>query len=255
MDLFETYSATSNGLKLLSINVQSPPKARAQQLAKAIVSLSPNVLVLSELSSGDGSELLIQLLYQSYYSSNWLKPSKNEYSSAILVKNLDYRHLGFSAPYGKERIRFTRVKISGKNICIVGLYVPALNAANMAKRVKYFKTLEILIRKFKDKYNDPLIVTGDINSISEDHKPMYGRFMEEGFTFYKMMSRFSLIDFCSTMHDTQQYSWYSLEGDGQLLDNTFVSKSIISELVLCDIEKSFLRDKLSDHCGILVEGL
>lgn len=256
MGLFTQPSEVEKGIRILAINVQSPPKERALRLANEISDLNPNVIVLSELSNADGSQVLLDNLY-SYgrYDIFWERPEKNSYAVAVCVRGLQPLKIPTAEMEDANRIQVLRIKIAGQEICLVGVYVPALNYANIYKRSSFFSNLRSELIKLRSTNGGEIILVGDVNAISSRHVPSIYTFAQEGYPLDAIIKDLDLIDLFQTRPQNQEHTWFSPDGSSrQLLDNCFISSTLDSQIKKCEVIHSFRTGKFSDHSAILVEG-
>ena len=256
MDLFSQSSEVQNGLRLLAINVQSPPKERALGLAKEISALNPNIIVLYELSNADGSQMLLDDLYRyARYDIFWERPEKNGYAVAVCIKGLQALKFPIAEKENVTRIQVLQVGIAAQDIYLVGVYVPALNHANIFKRSSFFSNLRSELTKLKNTNGGRIILVGDVNAISPRHIPPIYAFAQEGYPLETIITDLDLTDLFQTRPQKQEYTWFSPDGSvRQLLDNCFISSTLDSQIKKCEVLHSFRTGKYSDHSAILVEG-
>lgn len=237
-------------MKALFLNVQSPPPPRAGQLAAALAGEENDFMVLSELSSGKGSSELVKQISAAGYSVHWIKPDGREYSVALAIRaEIPQRPLRWSAEYGTARAQFALVRVDGVEHCIGGVYAPSLNPGNLAKRSRFFHSMEGLL-SHAVRSGRPLLFGGDINEIPPWHSPLIQYYADEGFPFHRRLPELGLVDLARKYLPTRTYSWFDYRGAGQLLDGAFVSAAHENLVTEYRIDPSFLSSGLTDHCGL-----
>lgn len=255
MDIFSVSQPENLGFSIFALNVQSPPLKRAKLLVDEIIKKNAEVLVLSELSHGEGSIYLVDSLkhfagYECYFDA----PEKGNYSVAICVKNCKAKETQI---FNDSRIRGIKVITNHEHkreLIIIGVYAPSLNEKNREKRLTFFRNLWKYFKSLSSKDISSVILIGDVNSISPNHYPKYSGFTKEGFPLYLTTEKFELIDLFQSNAD-QIYTWNSPDRRVfQLLDNCYVAKPLRTEINDFYVLDSFRKEKLSDHSAIVVQG-
>lgn len=239
-------------LRILFLNVQSPPLHRAILLAERFRSLGLDVLVLSELSSAEGSSKLVAYLESQRYTVYWIRPARYDYAVAIAIKGRAHKAVKWPVSDDASRYQVLRIKINSIEIALIGTYFPSLNRSNLERRVRQIPIIEKFLSLAGAQKDRCVLFGGDINAIPSWHKPTIPSYTSEGFLLHKAVMKAGLVDLAEIHLPDNAYSWFDRYGAGQLLDSAFVSskyRHAVAEYSLCDL---FRIDKLSDHSGLLV---
>jgi exonuclease III len=209
-------------------------------------------MVLSELSSGDGSLALVDSLATAGYAVHWIRPQGREYAVALAIsERIPHRLLKWDAAYGRSRAQFALIRLGGIEHCIGGVYAPSLNPGNTEKRMDFFNSLEGLLTQAVVS-GRPVLFGGDINEIPPWHIPRIANYHAEGYPFHRQLSVVGLADLAKKFLPPRSYSWFDRHGAGQLLDAAYVSQAHAHLVSHYEIDAHFLKSKLSDHCGLRV---
>lgn len=239
-------------MKALYLNIQSPPLPRARALASALIAESNDVMVLSELSSGEGSKVLVESLAMAGYSVHWARPAGREYAVALAFsERIPHRVLAWNAEYGRARAQFALARVAGQECCIGGVYAPSLNPGNLAKRRSFFSSIECLLTQAV-RGGRAVLFGGDINEIPPWHDPHIPYYANEGYPFHRRLLSMGLTDLAQKHLPPRSYSWFDRFGDGQLLDAAYVSSAHEHTVTRYELESCFFKLKLSDHYGLRV---
>lgn len=240
-------------MKFLFLNVQSPPEPRSARLLDALLHEQPEVLVLSELSSGAGSQTLANGVAGAGYITHWIRPPRYDYAVLLAIRHaIPHRPLEWSAEYGVGRARFVMLRNRGVEMIVGGVYAPSLNRENLTKREAFFQSMNCLLAQAVSR-GSIVVFGGDVNEVPPWHIPQIESFAAEGYPFHSRLAEVGLIDLAHTALPPRTYSWFDREGVGQLLDGAFISAQHAGNVVSYRIDDTFLTQHLSDHCGLRME--
>ena len=240
-------------MRIMFLNVQSPPYERAAKLFEYLSSFEVDVYVLSELSSGEGSLKLMTNLQTVGFQVHWERPQKRSYSVAIAVKDIHHKAVSWPSSPDPCRFKTVRMRINSQEFALFGTYFPSLNRANMHKRRTYLESLEPFIRSALANKERCVIFGGDINDIPSWHIPKIFDYSMEGHVVTKMLDRLGFVDLAKIYLPRGTYTWFDHRGAGQLLDAMYINeehKYLVKEYYVYD----GVRTKgLSDHSALIVE--
>lgn len=236
-------------LKILSLNVQSPPKRRAIELLSRLADEQSDVLVLSELSHSEGSLQLVDALRDFGYTCHWDKPEPGDYSALVAVRGWACKRANWEGGTGANRAVFVSLKIEQRSLVIAGLYVPSLNPKNMLRRADFFASMDGLMAALAARPHACVLVGGDLNCVPTWHQPMIPAFETEGYPFHALMKKHTMTDLNERL-GPKHYSWWSPQGAGQLLDGFFIRDSFGPTVMTYALDNSFRVKGLTDHAGV-----
>lgn len=241
-----------DALRILLLNVQSPPKQRASLIVEKILEYDVDAMILSELSAAEGSVSLVSMLRYHGFEVYWSPPQGRDYSVAIAIRNFHHRQVAWPGSSDANRFQTLRVRVGTQEVVLVGTYYPALNRANRSRRAQLAPDLERFLRAAALRPERCVVFGGDINEIPQWHQPKIFDYTLEGHPLHSMMSRIKLTDLAKLHLPHNSYSWFDRNGEGQLLDGLFISdayKYAVGEYYMCDDFREF---KLSDHSGMFI---
>ena len=242
-----------DNLKILSLNLQSSSKNRAEKQIRWLVSINAQILVLTEVRSLETINYIISFL--EYYQYNVVYRMSNSYVTLIAVKDVSYTLL----PLNEVNIDDPRVvaiclQRGEKLINLFGLYVPTCGRDLEKHEIKkrFQDNFISSIEKFcKDKKQTHIFI-GDFNVLEPNHIPSYYGFQKWTY-FYNFFISIDCIDaFRYIRGNVKEYSWSRGENK-QRLDHAFVSRAIMSEVLDCCYIQDPVNMHLSDHAALLLE--
>lgn len=242
----------SGSMRIMLLNLQSPPKMRAFKIIACLLEYDIDVFVLSELSAGEGSATVLAALEKSGYQIYWRKPERRDFSVALAIRGVRHRAVAWPSTVELSRFQILRLRIQSQEFAIFGTYFPALNKSNLTRRRNALAVLEPFLRSALANKDRCVMFGGDINDIPTWHRPRIYEYSQEGHIIGRMSERLGLADLNRMYLPALSYSWYDRYGAGQLLDGMYISdahKYLVDEYYLCD---EIRVSGLSDHAGLVV---
>lgn len=244
----------SKSFRVLFLNVQSPPRARAALIAEHLRKYDLDSIILSELSGAEGSAALISFLAALGYKTIWRRPAGRGYSVAVAIKNYGFSVVsdlnGGDTEF--ERYQSIVVQLGDSELSLLGVYFPSLNTNNLPRRARDISFITRSLTSFLVRPNAKILFGGDINEIPPWHSPKIIDYEVEGYPVHETIKRLGLVDLAKIHLAQKSYTWFDRYGEGQLLDAAFVSpnlKYLVDEYYICH---EFRDKKLSDHSGLIV---
>lgn len=231
----------------VALNVQSPPTARARDLAIWLHATDADGLILTELSGGAGSKQLIDDLSRLGYSSLYTPPTARDYAAAILLKRDAVVPIASPEDLGA---RIACSKLSGKlEGVLVAAYVPSLGPQNHHRRPLFLSKLSKFIAELQQ--GNTVLVMGDLNVIERGHLPRITAFEAEPLFGYDSFSDLGLVDGYRQLNpDGVDHSWFDRFGVGQRLDHALMSPSLLERTSDCCYLHDVRTKGLSDHSAL-----
>lgn len=237
---------------LFALNVQSPPVPRAQMLARWLQEQNWDILALSELSSGKGSELLIEELQLAGYRALTQRPTPRDYAAALLWRNCEVEAISHKPEELGPRVQAMALSCAPHQLLVVTAYVPSLNLNNAARRPAFLSRLKAWLDSVRQA-EFPAVVMGDLNVLEPDHVPRVPMFELEKPFAYRLLTEAGLADaFRYASPLSCEHSWYDRNACGQRLDHALVSSALLDSVIACGYVHETRELKLSDHSGLLL---
>ena len=110
---------------------------------------------------------------------------------------------------------------------------------------------EFLLSEFASQPDQPLIITGDINTGKHTID-------EEGSTFYHAdyLNKFEVAGMIDAFRDrnplSREYSWYTNRGNGFRIDHFFISAHYKDKIYMCYYEQQARTRGISDHAMMVL---
>jgi exodeoxyribonuclease-3 len=251
----------TNEIQILACNVQRASTSRVRRQAAWLTSSPADVLVLTEVSSGESGDVLAQLLADGGFGVTLPAPSATDrYRVLVACRGVEPVCVDVGASSLGHRCVAVRAGFSAGEIAVVGLYVPSRGARarrNQDKRAFQDMVAALLphISPAID-VTGPIVVTGDLNVLEPDHDPRYSVFGEWEYDFYRAFGQAGLDDaFRIKEPSLMDYSWLgrpSTDGkrNGYRFDHAFVSRPHRAAVVACRYDHSVRTARLTDHSAL-----
>ena len=237
---------------LFALNVQSPPAPRAQLLARWLQEQNWDILALTELSSGKGSELLIEELQLAGYRALTQRPDARDYAAAILWRNCKVEAITHKPVELGPRVQAVGLSDPGQGLLLVTAYVPALNLNNAERRPAFLLRLKAWLESIRQAGSQAVVI-GDLNIVEPHHVPRVPAFEFEQPFAYGLFTEAGLVDaFRYVSPLSCEHSWYDRNASGQRIDHALVSGSLVDTVMACRYVHETRDLKLSDHSGLLL---
>lgn len=238
-------------MRLLALNVQHTGLRRAELLGPAILAAAPDVVALSEVKPGGGTDRLLALLAEGGLASSRVGvtiPGVFPYTVAVASREpLGAIHLPFQE--GDFPQALMEVQVGGFTLSAV--YFPLNRSKPRSRDHDRFWT-ETFLGYAKRLATQPAVVMGDWNTGSQTLD--IGGSPVPGMAQFDAFVASGWTDAWRTKHpEVVEYTWRnSASGNGFRLDHALLSPtlapSLMDALFLHDIRTS----RASDHSGLLI---
>lgn len=225
---------------ILAWNIQQGGGSRIREIAQALISKNPLVIVLSEYRNNEkGSFLRNQLLLSGYRFQFVTNAPKQENSVLIASK---YPCNSVLHPKADETFAANILEVQFDAFNLFGVYLPH------KKKHELLSYMQDLLQQTEK----PYILTGDfntgINGVDQEGKSFW--YQPEMLAFDEL----NYIDAYRLKHgDKKDYSWYSHGGVGYRYDHFYIHQSLSSLVSTCDYIHAWREQKLADHSPMILE--
>jgi len=240
--------AAGDTLAILTMNVGSPSRKRAERQLEWLGRREEDVLVLTETSRGQGSNLLAARLSGAGWDVRYPLPDLGE-RGVLLASRARL------APRGRNFVdylppRVEAVAMAGGSPNIVGVYVPSRDAS-VTKTERKQRFITALAAALRARPASPSVLIGDLNIIEPDHRPRYPWFSDWEYALYAGLVADGWRDAYRLTHPTgMEHSWISHLGDGYRYDHVFVSAELSDRVGGCDYVHETREHGLTDHSAM-----
>ena len=242
-------------MRVLTLNVANPPAERARGLLEWLWHQPDELLVLTEVGRGKGSQLIGQVCRAAGYEVHASDPV----DLGVLIVSRDGAVA--ETPPPTPRVLPGRVKtVVAQGITVLGVYGAASDPVRYSS-----KTQRQRKRDWLTAYDDalaswlpsagPTLMIGDLNLVDPVHDdPLKYVLPEETAAYDGLTSRHGLTDAYRTQHpDEADVSWVDHSGVGCRYDHAFVTADVVRRVVACDLDHGPREAGLTDHSALLVE--
>lgn len=238
-------------IKCLNWNVRNPSLQRAMKQMKWLERKNFDAIVLTEVKLSQGCTYIKDRLISLGYTCIFPKPENKDYGVILAIKKGFKEIPKISVDFLPYRVAFAVCNFSGKDVLIIGTYIPIWKNE---KKIAFLKSFEKLIsdENLKKKFGN-WIVLGDMNILEPNHLPYYPLYKDYEF-FYESFGRQKFVDAFRFFHPNEkEYSWFSRENNGYRFDHIFVSEKILQILKKCFYIHDVRLERLSDHSAMYLE--
>jgi exodeoxyribonuclease-3 len=242
----------SVGLRVLTLNIGAAAATRAGAILEWLDTRHEDVLVLTETSSGPGTQLLVHALRDRGYEVRATFGDRDRgalVASRLAVRDVPGPHLDVTLPW-----RVATVMLEGLvPVTILGVYVPSRDRTPMKiERKRAF--IESLLRGVKAlprAIRERMLIVGDYNTVARRHVPaLPGFFPYE----YDLHDQLEALGFCSAHelgdNDTHPHSWIGRTGTGYLYDYAHVGDALHRDVERCTYVHAPRELRISDHAAV-----
>ena len=228
-------------MRIVTWNAQHGGGARATEFARKLVSLSPDVAVITEFRNGKTGGKIKEELQAAGLSHFSSVSTPDKLNTVLLSSSAEFEEVQVGALGGDEH-RCAWAHVNGINV--IGFYFPQ----NRAKA----KLFEYICKFDSTVLDEKSMLLGDFNT---------GRhFLDEvGRSFYcaeyfDKLEELGWIDaWRSRNENAREFSWYSNAGNGFRIDHTFVSPRLNNDVRRVFYDHCVREADLSDHSAMIVD--
>ncbi len=226
-------------LNILSWNIRQGGGTRILKILKALIDLSPEIIVLSEFRNNASGQQLRSALMKAGYRYQFVTAAAAKDNSAAIFSKLPGN--GFLFPDSDQDYPHNILASEYQAFTLYGMYLP---------HKKKHKLFDFLIEKALSE--KPAIMVGDFNSGKNYLDQKGNSFWYEDKLLE--LEKLDYIDAFRTLHgDVKEYSWFSHQGNGYRYDHTYVHKSLQPIIKDCLYLHEWREVGLSDHSPMLLQ--
>lgn len=248
-------------IRVLTCNVQRASVSRVRRQAAWFMGSDADVLVLTEVSSGDSGDVLAQLLADGGFGVRLPAPSVSDrYRVLVACRGVEPTCVDVGVSSMGHRCVAARATFSAGEIGVTALYVPSRGPK--ARRNQYKRAFQDLIAAALPHIKPamgipgPIVIAGDLNVLEPGHDPHYAVFGEWEYDFYRAFGQAGFDDaFRIKEPSAMDYSWFGRMSDdgtrnGYRFDHVFVSRAHRAAAVACRYDHSVRTAGLTDHSAL-----
>tara|TARA_B100001564_G_scaffold225131_1_gene189787 strand:+ start:1471 stop:2247 length:777 start_codon:yes stop_codon:yes gene_type:complete len=253
-------------MKIISWNVNSV-RARLMNILDYIKQANPDVLLLQEIKTQDENFPYDEFKKEGYISYVY---GQKSYNGVAIISKSEIKNIGkdlIKDDLKQSRIITGEIKLKGKKIEIINIYVPNGNPVDTEKYEYKKKWLKKFISNIKLKLskNPNLLIAGDFNIIPEEIDVYdFKRYQNDALGKLEIRKKFrELLNlgfndvYRLKYKDRQEYTfWDYFAGSwqknyGMRIDHFLLSNSLIENIETININKKpRSKTKPSDHTPI-----
>ncbi|XVX21142.1 endonuclease/exonuclease/phosphatase family protein [Actinomycetota bacterium] len=243
-------------MRLLALNVSSPPEERAKGLLEYLWLREEELLVLTEVGAAKGSGLIRRVCRAAGYAVHSPTLSGRELGVSVIGRGVDVEPLELPPlPVLPERV--TALRAGG--VRVLGVYGAASDpvryssAAQRERKREWLAAYALwLVEVLGD--GEPTVVVGDLNIV--DPLSAVGlRYVqpEEREVYEGMVGPMGLVDAYQHSHPgSAGISWVDHSGAGCRYDHAFVTPDLVTPGLAADLDHTPREAGLSDHSALAV---
>lgn len=259
----------SDILTLMTLNIGNPSIQRVKRQIEWIEQRAEDVYVLTETKVSEGCSFLEQHFGKSgktlfdfgkepEFNVYFPKSTTGDLGVMILSK---FPIIKINNIFYNNNCYYSRsfdivIDFNGRDIGIIGLYVPSRDASEekVTRKKQFVVDFLQYIKARENEEKCPYIVCGDLNVLEKTHIPHYFTFQKWEYEFYDRFQHFGFVDAFRLLHPTEnEYSWVGRTNDGYRYDHIFVSKEIQKQVIECEYIHETRIIPITDHSAMLLK--
>jgi exodeoxyribonuclease-3 len=239
-------------LSVLTFNISVAAETRAARILSWLRRRSDDLIVLSETSSGPGTELIRAGLAADGYFT--LVSDERGERGVLLASRLpvasELEPLSVSVPARARGI----VLDTQPQLVVLGVYVPSRDRSpeKIARKQRFIESFLASIEALPAAHRDRLLVLGDYNAVARHHEPALPGFFPYEYAFHDELARLGF----GAAHELRPYgahhphSWIGRTGIGYLYDYAHLGSDLTTRLLRCQYLHGPRQQRLSDHAAL-----
>jgi exodeoxyribonuclease-3 len=240
---------TDDALRILTLNVASPSRARAERQLQWLGERSEHVFVLTEVSRGSGSDLLAERMR----TGGWTVciPPIGEGERGVMICSRVAISAAPTPASGYLPHRAQGTLIGG--VELIGVYAPSRDesAEKIARKRRF---LAELLTALGDREPSRTVLIGDLNIVERTGRGVERVFKEWEFELYEDLPERGWLDAYRVLHpDRREVSWADADGHGHRFDHTIITGDLRDRLLRCEYLHETREGDLSDHSAMVLE--
>jgi exodeoxyribonuclease III len=240
---------TDEALRILTLNVASPSRAKAERQLQWLSERPEQVFVLTEVGRGAGSELLAERMRTAGWAVCAPPIEEGERGvmicSRVTVGRAPMLVVGY-LPHRAHGIALGKVEV-------MGVYAPSRDES-VAKIARKRRFLAELLTTLGEREASRTVLIGDLNVVERRGRAVERVFQEWEFELYEDLPERGWLDAYRVLHpDRVEVSWADSEGGGYRFDHTIITADLRERLLRCEYEHEPRESELSDHSAMTLE--
>jgi exodeoxyribonuclease III len=227
-------------LSIVSWNIQQGGGSRVSLICSALIEKSYDIVMLSEFKNNhNGEKIKINLLNAGYKYQAISNAKKDENTVFVASKHAcEYKTYAEADPNYTNNI--INVKFSAFNLMAV--YLPHKKKHNLFQFIIQETAANLA----------PTIIVGDYNT-------GHNYIDQKGDSFWyqpelqALESNYFKDAFRYINKNSEEYSWFSHQGNGYRYDHTYVHEQLLAVVKNCYYLHEWRQNKLSDHSPMVIE--
>jgi len=245
---------TAVATSVLTFNISVAAEPRAKRILRWLRSRGDEVIVLSEISAGMGTELIRAGLEADGYAT--LGSVEGRERGVMIASKLPFaRPLEVRSVSVPARAHGVILDTSPQ-LAVLGIYVPSRDRSpeKVTHKERFMHSLLGALEALPRKTREALLLLGDYNAVARDHVPALPGFFPYEYEFHERLHELEL----APAHELRPHgaahphSWIGRTGLGYLYDYAHVGKEVGERLVSCRYLHSPRNQRLSDHAALAV---
>jgi exodeoxyribonuclease III len=246
--------AVDRAASVLTFNISVAAEPRAERILRWLRRRQDQVIVLSEISAGAGTELIRAGLEADGYSTFGSVEGRERgvmiASRVPLVRALPAKAV--SVPARAHGVLLD----TSPQLAILGVYVPSRDRSpeKVARKERFMGSLLGAVEALPPATRRRLLLLGDYNAVARDHVPALPGFFPYEYEFHERLGELGL----APAHELRPYgprqphSWIGRTGLGYLYDYAHLGGEIGERLLSCRYLHGPRDQRLSDHAALAV---
>lgn len=241
-------------MRILSLNIASASVERAEAILSWLKEQDADVLVLSEISSGDGTDKIIDCFRLNGWMDRVGVCKEKELGVAIFTRCasqiLDLRPT--PDPLGSRAVILSFD--SSPSINIVGMYIPnrGKDPEKLNRKLEYLKIWGEHLCTLGKAYST--MVIGDLNIVPPIQHPIFlPQIPIEDKWYNDLQNKAGYLDVALNCLGKYEQTWVAHTGEGYTYDHAFVTKDLRKYITSFSYIHDTRKLKISDHSALMLE--
>ncbi|GAA3174317.1 endonuclease/exonuclease/phosphatase family protein [Nonomuraea roseoviolacea] len=240
----------------LTINIGAASIERARLLVRWLAAREEDVFLLTETSAGTGTAHLLEQFRRAGYTIVKTADVDGERGAALVSR----------IPLAGPPLLLDPISIPGRAAAapldtiprtwFASVYVPSRDrsADKTTRKEMFISSLLKVLAGLPGQQRDHLIIGGDYNVITADHRPLHPGFLPFEFALLDELRAYGFIDaFEHCRPGVQEYSWIGRTGAGYRYDYFHVGRALADRISGCAYLHETREQGLTDHAAVQVD--
>jgi len=240
---------TEGSLAILTLNVCSPSRSRAERQLEWLDQRPEQIFVLTEISSGAGSRLLGERLHGAGWTVRVSPPPERERGVMVCSRVALEPARPPLVGYMPERVE--TVSVGGLEL--IGVYAPSRDESpeKVARKRRFLAELLTIVGTREPRAT---VLIGDLNIVERTNQAIDRVFQDWEYELYEELPGLGWLDAYRALHpDRIELSWVDTEGRGYRFDHSFITADLRERLCRCEYLHETRNTDLSDHSAMVIE--